>query len=86
MQTDEDQPAITTKEISARTARPFVEGEASLWRAIMSELSRGVWSRAAQMLGRRSKYSSSSFFPPSPSPNCFSDWINSMRSIHLTIL
>ena len=39
-----------------------------------------------QMLGSRSKYSSSSFFPPSPAPNCFSDWINSMRSIHLTIL
>jgi hypothetical protein len=39
-----------------------------------------------QMLGSRSKYSSSSFFPPSPAPNCFSDWINSIRSIHLTIL
>ena len=39
-----------------------------------------------QMLGRRSKYSSSSFFPPSPWPNCFSDCMNSMRSIHLPIL
>jgi len=38
------------------------------------------------MLGSRSKYSSSSFFPPSPAPNCFYDWMNSMRSIHLTIL
>jgi len=43
-------------------------------------------SESFQMLGSRSKYSSSSFFPPSPAPNCFSDWINSMRSIHLTIL
>ena len=43
-------------------------------------------SETSQMLGSRSKYSSSSFFPPSPAPNCFSDWINSMRSIHLTIL
>lgn len=40
----------------------------------------------AQILGRRSKYSSSSFFPPSPAPNCFSDSMNSMRSIHFTIL
>ena len=32
-----------------------------------------VRSGAPQMLGSRSKYSSSSFFPPSPSPNCFSD-------------
>jgi hypothetical protein len=39
-----------------------------------------------QMLGSRSKYSSSSFFPPSPAPNRFSDWMNSIRSIHLTIL
>ena len=39
-----------------------------------------------QMLGSKSKYSSSSFLPPSPAPNCFSDRINSMRSIHLTIL
>src|SRR5665213_2343056 len=39
-----------------------------------------------QMLGRRSKYSSSSFLPPSPKPIVFSDSMNSMRSIHLTIL
>ena len=39
-----------------------------------------------QILGRRSKYSSSSFFPPSPAPNSFSERMNSMRSIHLTIL
>jgi len=39
-----------------------------------------------QMLGSRSKYSSSSFLPPSPLPSSFSDWMNSMRSIHLTIL
>ena len=41
MQRDEDQSAITTKEISG-TARPFVDGEASLRRAIMSEVSRGL--------------------------------------------
>ncbi len=41
---------------------------------------------ALQILGRRSKYSSSSFFPPSPAPNSFSDRMNSIRSIHLTIL
>src|SRR5579859_3682898 len=39
-----------------------------------------------QMLGSRSKYSSSSFLPPSPLPSVFSDSINSIRSIHLTIL
>ena len=84
MQRDEDQPAITTKEISAGTARPFVEGGSFL--AARDNVTAVARSRAAQMLGKRSKYSSSSFFPPSPSPNCFSDWINSMRSIHLTIL
>jgi hypothetical protein len=41
---------------------------------------------AVQMFGSRSKYSSSSFLPPSPSPICFSDSMNSIRSIHLTIL
>ena len=41
---------------------------------------------AHQMFGSRSKYSSSSFVPPSPLPTCFSDSINSIRSIHLTIL
>lgn len=40
----------------------------------------------AQMFGSKSKYSSSSFFPPSPNPTCFSDSMNSIRSIHLTIL
>lgn len=50
-----------------------------------------IWQRNAaridhQMFGNRSKYSSSSFVPPSPSPICFSDSMNSMRSIHLTIL
>lgn len=40
----------------------------------------------AQILGSRSKYSSSSFAPPSPLPICFSDWMNSIRSIHFTIL
>src|SRR5579863_5186005 len=39
-----------------------------------------------QILGRRSKYSSSSFLPPSPRPTVFSDSMNSIRSIHLTIL
>src|SRR5665213_636732 len=39
-----------------------------------------------QILGSRSKYSSSSFAPPSPSPSSFSDSMNSIRSIHLTIL
>jgi hypothetical protein len=39
-----------------------------------------------QMLGNRSKYSSSSFLPPSPLPSAFSDSTNSMCSIHLTIL
>jgi hypothetical protein len=39
-----------------------------------------------QMLGSRSKYSSSSFLPPSPLPSIFSDSTNSIRSIHLTIL
>ena len=39
-----------------------------------------------QMLGNRSKYSSSSFLPPSPLPSTFSDSMNSIRSIHLTIL
>ena len=39
-----------------------------------------------QMFGSRSKYSSSSFVPPSPSPISFSDSMNSMRSIHFTIL
>src|SRR5579875_961195 len=39
-----------------------------------------------QILGSRSKYSSSSFLPPSPRPSLFSDSRNSMRSIHLTIL
>src|SRR5581483_1138034 len=39
-----------------------------------------------QMLGSRSKYSSSSFLPPSPLPSSFSDSMNSMRSIHFTIL
>ncbi len=39
-----------------------------------------------QMLGSRSKYSSSSFLPPSPLPSTFSDSMNSIRSIHLTIL
>src|SRR5689334_16070099 len=37
-----------------------------------------------QMFGNRSKYSSSSFLPPSPLPSAFSDSTNSMRSIHLT--
>jgi hypothetical protein len=41
---------------------------------------------ADQMFGSRSKYSSSSFEPPSPLPSCFSDSTNSMRSIHLIIL
>ena len=39
-----------------------------------------------QMFGSRSKYSSSSFEPPSPLPSCFSDSTNSIRSIHLIIL
>ena len=39
-----------------------------------------------QMFGSRSKYSSSSFLPPSPLPSIFSDSMNSIRSIHLTIL
>ena len=39
-----------------------------------------------QILGSRSKYSSSSFLPPSPLPSCFSEAMNSMRSIHFTIL
>ncbi len=39
-----------------------------------------------QMLGRMSKYSSSSFLPPSPLPRVFSVSTNSMRSIHFTIL
>ena len=39
-----------------------------------------------QMFGSRSKYSSSSFLPPSPRPTDFSDSMNSIRSIHLTIL
>lgn len=39
-----------------------------------------------QMFGNSSKYSSSSFVPPSPLPTCFSDSTNSIRSIHLTIL
>jgi hypothetical protein len=39
-----------------------------------------------QIFGSRSKYSSSSLVPPSPSPTCFSDSMNSIRSIHLTIL
>ena len=39
-----------------------------------------------QMFGSRSKYSSSSFFPPSPLPTDFTDSMNSMRSIHFTIL
>src|ERR1019366_5428088 len=39
-----------------------------------------------QIFGSRSKYSSSSFVPPSPRPRVFSDSMNSIRSIHLTIL
>ena len=39
-----------------------------------------------QIFGSRSKYSSSSFLPPWPLPISFSDSMNSMRSIHLTIL
>jgi len=39
-----------------------------------------------QMFGRMSKYSSSSFLPPSPLPMVFSVSTNSMRSIHFTIL
>ena len=39
-----------------------------------------------QIFGSRSKYSSSSFEPPSPRPRAFSDSMNSIRSIHLTIL
>lgn len=39
-----------------------------------------------QIFGSRSKYSSSSFEPPSPLPSCFSDSTNSIRSTHLTIL
>ena len=39
-----------------------------------------------QIFGSRSKYSSSSFLPPSPRPTFFSDSMNSIRSIHLTIL
>ncbi len=39
-----------------------------------------------QMLGSRSKYSSSSFDPPCPFPNSFSVRTNSIRSIHFTIL
>ena len=35
-----------------------------------------------QILGSRSKYSPSSFLPPSPLPTCLSEWTNSMRSIH----
>ena len=41
---------------------------------------------ALQIFGSRSKYSSSSFLPPCPSPTCVSDSMKSMRSIHLTIL
>src|ERR1017187_4957822 len=43
-------------------------------------------SRSPQMLGRMSKYSSSSFLPPSPLPSVLSVSTNSMRSIHFTIL
>ncbi len=42
--------------------------------------------RTFQMLGSMSKYSSSSFLPPSPLPSVFSVSTNSMRSIHFTIL
>ena len=38
------------------------------------------------MFGSKSKYSSSSLIPPSPSPRVFSEVTNSMRSIHFTIL
>jgi hypothetical protein len=59
-------------------------------KALEEEIRRAVDQRLVelgnQMLGSKSKYSSSSFFPPSPAPRCFSDSINSMRSIHLTIL
>ncbi|CAN5528365.1 hypothetical protein BH09GEM1_BH09GEM1_00340 [soil metagenome] len=41
---------------------------------------------ATQIFGSKSKYSSSSFEPPSPLPSSFSDSMNSIRSIHLTIL
>ena len=39
-----------------------------------------------QIFGSRSKYSWSSFDPPSPCPSTFSESMNSIRSIHLTIL
>ena len=39
-----------------------------------------------QMFGKMSKYSSSSFLPPSPLPRDFSVATNSIRSIHFTIL
>jgi hypothetical protein len=42
----------------------------------------GELSVCHQMFGTRSKYSSSSFMPPSPSPTNISDSINSRRSIH----
>lgn len=39
-----------------------------------------------QISGKRSKYSSSSFFPPCPLPTLFSLATSSMALIHLTIL
>jgi hypothetical protein len=67
------------------------------WRCIKVRLSRRLQETRAdqfaipigpsrQMFGSRSKYSSSSFLPPSPLPSIFSDSMNSIRSIHLTIL
>jgi hypothetical protein len=67
------------------------------WRCIKVPLSRRLQEIRAdqfaipigpsrQMFGSRSKYSSSSFLPPSPLPSIFSDSMNSIRSIHLTIL
>ncbi len=41
---------------------------------------------SAQILATRSKYSSSSFFPPQPFPRVFGLATNSMDLIHLTIL
>ena len=53
---------------------------------LSQSLSCSVVTTCNQMFGSSSKYSSSSFVPPSPLPTCFSDSMNSIRSIHLTIL
>ena len=75
--------AIPAKEASGETRL----SESRLTQSLSCRPTSAIWvSRFNQMLGSSSKYSSSSFVPPSPLPTCFSDSMNSIRSIHLTIL